>query len=158
MRRWFTLLASIVLALGIAGCATGPIMDHGESVRYPCWPLEEWAAVYEHFLSWSSDGAHLAFSHEKTIRVLSVADSKSNPLVVMNEPGHYPRAPHFGFYGDISPDGARIIYSACDFATVEDEAPEANLTHYHHEVAVASLDGTGRQRLTENTYFDHFPV
>ena len=55
---------------------------------------------------------------------------------------------------DVSPDGSMVAYSEC--AHTQDDDGEVA---YNYEIFLADIDGTeGRRRLTENTYFDNFPV
>ena len=52
----------------------------------------------------------------------------------------------YGFYADVSPDVPRIVYSTCEYP----------LDGY--EIATVNIDGTDKRRLTEDGYFDHYPV
>ena len=57
-------------------------------------------------------------------------------------------------YFDVSPDGSMVAYSECAH-TRDDDGEVA----YNYEIFLANIGGTeGRRRLTENTYFDNFPV
>ena len=48
---------------------------------------------------------------------------------------------------DVSPDGARVVYSTCGYSDGQD-----------YEIAVSAIDATETQRLTENGDFDNYPV
>ena len=63
----------------------------------------------------------------------------------------------YGFHADMSPDGRRVVYSTCEFPE-RDVRYAVDREDYHYDIAVINLDGTEQQRLTENTYLDHYPV
>ena len=60
----------------------------------------------------------------------------------------------FGYHVDVSPDGSRIVYASCEFPFPHEGYwyPAAN------ELAIANVDGTGRQRLTINARFEGYPT
>ena len=61
---------------------------------------------------------------------------------------------NYGFYADVSPDGSRIVYSTCE--PVYDSFFQMNIDLY--EIATVNIDGSGYLRLTENEYFENYPV
>ena len=68
----------------------------------------------------------------------------------------------YGFYADVSPDSSRIVYSTCEFPKdppprpgSHDDNPRGKLGY---EIAVVNIDGTSKERLTRNAFFDHYPV
>ena len=74
----------------------------------------------------------------------------------------------YGFHADISPDGAQLAYTSCQF-TFENpvvlqfyrdlHGPElAERSRYHYEIALTGLDGSNQQRLTHDGGLNHYPV
>ena len=55
----------------------------------------------------------------------------------------------YGYHADVSPDGNRVVYASCEF-------PGPRRRNF--EIAIANIDGTGRQRLTSNGHFDNYPT
>ena len=97
--------------------------------------------LYEHFIHWSPDGSHLVFDVDNTIWTLDVEGVTLLELAEVD-----PESSRFGFYADVSPDVPRIVYTTCEYP----------LDGY--EIATVNMDGTGKRRLTEDGYFDHYPV
>ena len=79
--------------------------------------------------------------------------------VVDANPGH---RFNYGFHADLSPDGARIVYSSCEYPTGEVEMSaadrESEREKYNYEIATVAVDGSVPERLTENDDIDHYPV
>ena len=64
---------------------------------------------------------------------------------------------------DITPDGARIVYSTCDYPKGQPGVAAAageqlDMGDYGYELAVATIDGGEVQRLTTNGSFDNYPA
>lgn len=165
----------ILAALGLlasSGCGSDPIKDPGESV--PCsisWSFD--GHTDEHFLHWSGDGAHLVFDMDDTIwtlniedvRLRKVADVDLNYDPTVRSSWGYKLL--YGFHGDVSPDGSRIVYSTCEYRLNElpslyrfdEEAGDLeNTDYYRYELAMVHVDGTERKRLTETDRFDGYPA
>ena len=98
------------------------------------------------YTSISSTGlrtAHdLVFDVDATIWTLNVESAELLQVADVNPD----RSFNFGFYADVSPDGSRIVYSTCEYF---DDG---------YEIVTVKMDGTGRRRLTQDGYFDHYPV
>ena len=114
--------------------------------RMPCrpdwWGDENYGPdLYEHFIHWSPDGSHLVFDADNTIWTLDVDGAELLELAEVD-----PEGLDFGFYADMSPDGPQIVYSTCEY-------PDDG-----YEIAAVRVDGTDKRRLTEDGYFDHYPV
>ena len=62
-------------------------------------------------------------------------------------------------YFDISPDGSQIVYSTCRYPD-SDHIPSSELRSwkFSYEIVVSNIDGTNTRRVTNNDYFDNFPV
>ena len=62
-------------------------------------------------------------------------------------------------YFDISPDGSQIVYSTCRYPD-SDRLPPSELEswEFSYEIVVSNIDGTNTRRITNNDYFDNFPV
>ena len=129
--------------------------------------------MYEHFLHWTEDGSHLVFSLDDQIWTFDI--ERSQPLLAADVDSDYwgpdriesrrsasSRGEryvdvfrfNYGFYADVSPDGSRIVYSACE--PVYDSFYQRNMDLY--EIATVNMDGSGYLRLTENEYFENYPV
>ncbi len=67
------------------------------------------------------------------------------------------RISQYGYYADVSPDGSRIVYSTCEYTVFDHD--RIHTTHnLGYELAAVNVDGSGRQRLTNNVHFDNYPV
>ena len=90
--------------------------------------------------------------------MVDVAGTQLDTIVDAN-PGH---RFDFEFHANLSPDGARILYSSCEFPTgdIDMSMPDARSERqkFHYEIATVTLDGSASERLTENDYIDHYPV
>ena len=111
-----------------------------------------WRYVHNHFIHWSPDGSHLVFDVHNTIRTLDVERAELLKVADVDPEGpEVIAAPRrvgvdYGFYADVSPDVPRIVYSTCEYF------------RDGYEIATVNMDGTGKRRLTEDGYFDHYPV
>ena len=67
-----------------------------------------------------------------------------------------------GFYFDAASEGEQLVYASCEFPTVgvsDGKDPSTvDRSKFNYEIVTINLDGTGQQRLTENSYIDHFPA
>ena len=103
------------------------------------------------FLEWTPDGRYLLFSDRSTsserwhsaISIVDGEGSEVRTIVDANPGGSFP----YGFYADLSLDGARIVYSSCEYRT-----------SFDYEIATIGIDGTSPERLTRNSHYDHYPV
>ena len=108
--------------------------------------------LYEHFLYWTPDTSHLVFDIDDTIWTLDIEGARLMKVADVDpdyEPGDddsYRYKFNYGFYADLSPDGSQIVYSTCEHV------------YGGYGIAAVELDGTGGRRLTEDGYFDHYPV
>ena len=111
----------------------------------PCRPDREdedyGPDLYEHLIHWSPDGSHLVFDVHNTIWTLDVDGAELLKVADVDPEGF-----DYGFYADVSSDVPRIVYSTCEYP----------LDGY--EIATVNIDGTDKRRLTEDGYFDHYPV
>ena len=63
----------------------------------------------------------------------------------------------YGHYADVSPDGSRIVYSTCEH-TYYDHDKVGWQYNLGYEIASVNVDGSDRQRLTDNLHFENYPV
>ena len=66
----------------------------------------------------------------------------------------------FGFYGDLSPNGERIVYSTCEFRVPSRYNSTAPVEHHEKlgfELATVNLDGSNTERLTVSKDYENFP-
>ena len=66
----------------------------------------------------------------------------------------------YGYYADVSPDGSRVVYSTCEYTTFDHDRRPGSGWRYNlgYELAGVNVDGSGRQRLTDNVHFENYPV
>ena len=114
---------------------------------------------YEHFVAWTQSASHVVFDIDDTIWTLNVESAELNEIAdvdsdYMRLDGSttYPQRMAYGFYGDVSPDGSHIVYSTCEYRL------PGSVGEYGYELGITGVDGTGKRRLTNNTYFEHYPV
>ncbi len=108
--------------------------------------------MYQHFLHWTEDGSHLVLGvlveevqyHQlrldNEVWTFDIEHSQVRRAVDEDVMG-------YGFYADVSPDGSRIVYSACE-----------PLYDSFYDIATVNMDGSGYRLLTENEYFENYPV
>ena len=162
------MVALVLLVLGSVACAgletsepleTGqpsekPAKDDEKRVEITEEPLHscglsflESRIHHEGFLDWAP--GLLAFGRNKgrAVSVLQIGDqetlSLSTPTTISAKLGISTR---FGVYGDLSPNGTRLVYTYC----VKMESA--------FEIAVLNLESYKQLRLTENLFLDHYPV
>ena len=64
----------------------------------------------------------------------------------------------YGYYADGSPDGSRVVYSTCEYTTFDHDMTLGWRYNLGYEIASVSVDGSGRQRLTDNVHFENYPT
>ena len=111
-------------------------------------------------LSPGQQGAsHLVFDIDDTIWTVNVesavlkeiADADSDYMRLDGSTTH-PQRMAYGFYGTVSPGGSHIVYSTCEYSL------PGSVGEYGYELGIASVDGTGKRRLTDNEQFEHYPA
>ena len=111
------------------------------------------------FAQWSPDGSRILFDvsvgeygHPAvglygfdigSYRLQQVVDPLESTSVASGSAESVGLDMHF----DVSPDGARVVYSTCGYSEGQD-----------YEIAVSAIDATDTERLTENGDFDNYPV
>ena len=75
-------------------------------------------------------------------------------------PGHQFRQ---GFHADLSPDGAQIVYSSCEYPTGEVDMSmpdaESERAKYYYQIASVAVDGSAPEQLTEtHDRVNHYPM
>lgn len=146
---------------------------------YACGPSMVWSWVPRPntaYLSYTPDGTHIVFSSVSegytdfdrfaaaSLYIVNADGTRLRLLVDANpvegsrgEGVDFP----YGFHADLSPDGTWILYTSCEYpmAGIRRDADEGpSRADFNYEIAVINPDGSGRQRLTENTILDQFPV
>ena len=108
-------------------------------------------ATYADISLWTPDGSRIVFSHAGGIYVVE-ADGTG----LLSLSGSYEPAPdnsetaELDFSPTLSPDGSRVAYSTFRYA-------DGELSEHSSEIAVQSIDGSDRVRLTENGRGDIAP-
>ncbi len=101
-------------------------------------------ATYGPYAIWAVDANGAA------ARTIAVVDPDPDQEL---SPGHG----QYGFYADVSPDGSRIVYSTCKY-TAFDHDTVGWRYNLGYELAAVNVDGSDRQRLTDNVHFENYPV
>ena len=142
--------------------------------EFPCGPSMFSELEYTpEVLLWTADGSDLVFSHEGSIWTVDAEGAKLHK--VLHALGGNISVRHgafkFGFHADLSPDGTRLAYTACQYQTEYEDAAYAQdvlarrgpevyeLSLYNYEIALTGLDGDDQRRITHNNWpDDHYPV
>ena len=115
--------------------------------------------LHDHFVHWTKDGSHLVFDLDDTIWVLDIEGVQLRRVADTNASGYRSL---YGFYGDVSPNGSRIVYSTCEHRYRQPLPPRISGGGFRYtegyEIAVVDIDGSGRQRLTTNDRLDNYPA
>ena len=145
----------------------GPV--HIQYAVSPCWPPSSVesgqssagsARSTAGSLQWSPDGSKILFVASHAAEVYAVASDGSRVWRIAKA---WAELTHGQIAGrevpfDIAPDGARLAYATCEFPPPGREShPDIGQIH-QHDLMVARLDGTERQRLTTSASFENFPA
>ena len=114
---------------------------------------------------WTLDGSQILFTFGDEKAGIYAVDTDGSRLQTIVDPSintvKANRGPYIGLmtYFDISPDGSQIVYSTCRYPD-SDSLPPSGLEpwEFSYEIVVANIDGTNTRRITNNDYFDNFPV
>ena len=114
---------------------------------------------YEHFVGWTQDASHVVFDIDDVIWTVNVESAELNEIadadsdyMRLDGSNTYHQRMAYGFYGDVSPGGSHIVYSTCEYSL------PGSVGEYGYELGIASVDGTGNRRLTDNEQFEHYPA
>ena len=100
---------------------------------------------------WTPDGSRIVLGHAGGIYVVEADGTELTSLSGSYEPAHvYSKTAEIDFSPTLSPDGSRAAYATLRYA-------EGELREHTYEIAVQSLDGSDRVRLTENGRDDIAP-
>ena len=94
--------------------------------------------MHEHFVHWTKDGSHLVFNLDYQMWTFNIEHSQVRLAADEDFMG-------YGFYADVSPNGSRIVYSACE--TVYDSFFRINVDLYEiangecRRLRVSPVDG-----------------
>ena len=117
------------------------------------------------FVQWTPDGAQLLFNDLSTVKAVDARGTRLRTIVDANPRREF----SYGLYAHLSPDGSRVAYTSCEYPG-ETEEPVSFLLdsvdpnryrerqRHNYEIATASFDGSGAEKLTYNFRLDHFPV
>ena len=107
------------------------------------------------FLDWASGATQLVLDVDEKIAIVDTEGTQAR-VVVDTAPRSelWPPYRTYGYHADVSPDGNRVVYASCEFPSPEGRYAEGP----NPEIAIANVDGTGRQRLTSNGEFDNYPT
>ena len=131
-----TALAALVLGTTVA-CSSDapPESDPVEYVR-SCGPasLPPLKEPVTPVLKWTPDGSKILFNKGSSLYIvasdgsslLEVADTTLSDNPKLKDTAGV----NAGLHADISPDGSRIVYTSCEYATEERRRNEVSLYHY----------------------------
>ncbi len=165
-------------AIGEAVTQQGPLI---KEAHFSCGPFRAYLREHQpNILLWTHDGSHLVFSHGVDFYhggAVWIVDEQGTELrMVLDAKAVYNTEFSFadflyGFYADLSPDGARLAYTSCQFPTEYDDSGQAQAvitqdgpewyerTKHSYDIALAELDGGNQQRVTHTRLDDeHYPV
>ena len=137
---------------------------HPSAVCGPHWLPPDGDTFHQHFLHWTRDGWQLIFDVAEAVWTVDSVGGQVRQIVDPDPERGFPGTveSNYGFYADVSPDSSRIVYSTCEFPTdpppmpgYQDDNPRQKLGY---EIAVVNIDGTSKERITRNAYFEHYPV
>ena len=130
---------------------------------YPCDTYYDPAAgsprlrSWPRFVKWSTDGTQLVFSEGPEVYAVA-ADGTGLRQIVVPAPEREGRGGPLSYF-DLSPDGARVLYSTCNYPPSK-EVPSGSgrLGDYEFELETVDIDGTEARRLTTNAAYDNYAV
>ena len=138
----------------------------------PCGPAA-WAPIDEPtrpVLDWSRNGAYILFNAGNVIYRAASDGSSLNIITDADRSADIDNSSEMvlGMYAETSPDGSRIVYATCEYAT-EDTFRDDFSRHYFpdyrddflsydYEIAAINMDGSNPGRLTQNLAIDHYPA
>jgi len=137
------LLVAGALLLGSSVCG-GRDLSHDFSQRWH--KGRGWTSA-----EWTPDGSRIVFGHAGRVYVVEADGTELTSLSGSYEPAHmYSETDEIDFSPTLSPDGSRAAYATLRYAKGE-------LYEHTYEIAVQSLDGSDRVRLTNNGRDDIAP-
>lgn len=125
----------------------------------PCYPPSHKSEIPPaSSLQWSPDGEEVFFATDAAEVYAVLADgSRLRRLVAACgelSPGFkVGRETPF----QVAPDGTRLVYATCEYPR-PGAGPQPDGWDYRHELVVADIDGTQRQRLTTSAAFESYPT
>ena len=139
--------------------------------NFPCGPQNVFFHFdYGGFVKWTPSGSHILFDDRSTILSVDAGGSRLRTVVDANPEERFV----FGLYADVSPDGARVAYTSCQYMTEGegywaysyggDDRYPYNRGKYMHEIATVAMDGSAPERLTDLSLIsrspplNHYPV
>jgi len=134
----------------------------------PCFPgfghIEPWQ--FAQFVAWSPDGSLVYFSRSDNIFVAAADGSRVWQIVDPVPRGHEGSDGSSRiFVGSmtafsVSPDGARLAYSTCEYPDKAAEAGSKPPTNedYQYEIALVATGGGNTWRLTTRDSYENFPA
>ena len=114
---------------------------------------------HAHFLDWPGGNAGVVFDLGSATWMVD-AEGAALRRITDADPeraGSWPIG-QYGYYADVSPDGSRVVYSTCEYTTFDHDMRLGWRYNLGYEIASVSVDGSGRQRLTDNVHFENYPT
>ena len=109
---------------------------------------------------WSSDGSLILYdrlSASLSAPVIASFDAVGANVRWFDDMWPYTQSTLWGRYWNLSPDGSRIVFTTYGHSK-RFAWGMLDLTQEDLEIAISSLDGSGRKRLTKNRTADYLPV
>ena len=119
---------------------------------FPCGPQNRFFQFdFGGFVKWTPSGSHILFDDRSTILSVDAGGSRLRTVVDANPGERFV----LGLYADISPDGARVAYTSCQYMTEGKgyHNYSGDRGKYMHEIAMVAMDGSAPDRLTDSPFF-----
>ena len=129
---------------------------------YPCGPsfLGYDGAFHEHFLHWAKDDSYLVFDLDDTIWTVDIGGTQLRRVADAN-PGPDSDGKYrflYGYHADATSASRQIVYATCEYSVEHESSGSDHRASLGYEIATVNVDGTGRQRLTNNKDFENYPA
>ena len=109
------------------------------------------------YAQWSPDGAEILFSHDAEVYAAATDGSRLRHITNPG-PDRRPRLIGSGESAfDVAPDGARVVYSTCEFGRLGTGSRSTGLDS-QQDLVIESRHGADRQRLTSTASFESHPA
>ena len=121
-------------------------------------------------IDWARDGSFVLFNKGSAIYRAASDGSSLSRITDAERPADIDNSSQMalGMYAEASPDGSRIVYATCEYATEDTFRDDFSLHHspnyrddflsYDYEIAAIDMDGSDPGRLTQNLAIDHYPA
>ena len=164
-----TALLAFALTLCASGCAFSAKPGAAHQITVPCGPIssDRFIMPITPTLKWMPDGSGILFNKGNRLYTVDLDGSNLYNLARSTPSdqsfAHDAAGTFMGLSADISPDGSRVVYATCEYITEPKPwhhgyADEPSYLLVNYELATAEIDGSRKDRMTENLAIDHYPT